>query len=130
MSILTYQPGDLILTEGTYGNQTFLIQSGEVMICKDIDGHQRIPIATLGEGEMFGEMCLFEETGARTASVVAQTAVHVELIPRQQIEQAMAEAAPIIQALLKTLSHRLAQTSRQNIKLKTRQKDSHKDGQV
>ena len=124
MSIHTYQPGDLILAEGTYGSQTFLIQTGEVMICKDIDGNQRIPIATLGEGEMFGEMCLFEETGARTASVVAQTEVHVQLIPRESIEQAMAETPSIVLALLKTLSTRLAQTSQQNIKLKSRRQDT------
>jgi len=120
MSIQTYQPGDMILAEGTYGAQTYLIKSGEVMICKDLDGNQRIPIATLGEGEMFGEMCLFEESGARTASVVAQTEVHVELIPREHIEAAMAETPTIIQSLLKTLSSRLAQTSQQNIRLKTR----------
>ena len=120
MSIHTYQPGDLILAEGTSGTQTFLIKVGEVLICKDIDGNQRIPIATLGEGELFGEMSLFEETGVRTASVVAQTEVHVELIPRESIEKAMAETPPLMLALLKTLTARLAQTSQQNIKLKTK----------
>lgn len=118
MSIQTFQPGELILAEGTYGTQTFLIQEGRVLICKDIEGTPRIPIATLGEGELFGEMCLFEDTGYRTASVVAETVVHVELIPREQIEQAMAATPPIVLALLKTLSIRLALTSQQNTELK------------
>jgi CRP/FNR family cyclic AMP-dependent transcriptional regulator len=123
MSIQTFQPGELILAEGTYGKQTFLIQSGEVMICKEVPGHPRVTLATLGEGEMFGEMCLFEESGTRTASVVARTAVQLELIPRERIEAAMAETPALIQALLKSLSNRLAQTSQLNTQLQAQQPD-------
>jgi CRP-like cAMP-binding protein len=117
MNTKTYQAGDLILAEGTDGGQAFLIRSGKVQICKSIGSHEPIPIANLGEGEILGEMFMFEEAGLRTASVIAATEVKVELIPTATIEKAMAETPEIIQALLKTLSSRLAQTSQQNTEL-------------
>jgi CRP-like cAMP-binding protein len=117
MSTRTFQAGDLILAEGADGGEAFLIRSGKVQICKSIGAHEPIPIADLGEGEILGEMFMFEEAGLRTASVIAATDVKIELIPTATMEKAMAETPEIIQALLKTLSSRLAQTSRQNIEL-------------
>jgi CRP-like cAMP-binding protein len=121
MTIKHYKPGEIIIGEGTYGSQTFLIREGRVMICKETGGTSRIPITVLAAGEVFGEMYLFEDTGFRTASVVAQEDVTVEIIPKEEMERLLANTPPIVLSMVKTLSARLAQTSQENSILKYRQ---------
>ncbi len=118
MTLQTFSAGEVIIAEGTSGSHCFLIEEGQVLICKTLLGKQRIPIATLVSGELFGEMSLFDESGIRSASAIAETEVTVQLIPRETLSQALSETPTIIQALLKTLSSRLAQTSQQNTDLK------------
>jgi CRP-like cAMP-binding protein len=117
METFQYAPGDTIIAEGTHGEQTYLIKEGQVLICKET-GKGRISIAVLSEGEVFGEMYLFDDTGFRSASVVAQTAVSVEVIPREEMERQLQTAPPIVISIMKTLSTRLAQTSQENSLLK------------
>lgn len=120
MNIRKYSSGEVIIAEGTYGTQTFLITEGRVMICKETGGGSRIPIAVLKTGEVFGEMYLFDDTGFRTASVVAQGDVAVEIIPREQMQEHLAQTPPIVVSMIKTLTARLAQTSQENSLLKYR----------
>lgn len=120
MNIRKYTSGEVIIAEGTYGNQTFLVKEGRVMICKETGGVSRIPIAVLKEGEVFGEMYLFDDTGFRTASVVAQGDVTLEIIPKEEMEKYLASTPPIVLSMIKTLTARLAQTSQENSILKYR----------
>lgn len=120
MAIKHYKPGEVIIAEGTYGDQTFLILKGRVMICKETGGTSRIPITVLMEGEVFGEMYLFNETGFRTASVVAQSDVTVEVIEREDMERHLSRTPPVVVSMIKTLSARLSQTSQENTLLKYR----------
>jgi CRP-like cAMP-binding protein len=121
MTIKQYKAGEIIIAEGTYGTQTFLIRQGRVMICKETGGKSRIPITILAPGEVFGEMYLFDDTGFRTASVVAQNDVEVEIIPKEEMEQLLEKTPQIVVSMIKTLSARLAQTSQENSILKFRQ---------
>lgn len=120
MTITEYKAGEIIIAEGTYGTQTFLIRDGRVMICKETGGSKRIPIAVLTDGEVFGEMYLFDDTGFRTASVVAHTDVTVEIIPKEEMDEYLKTTPPIVVSMIKTLSARLAQTSQENSILKYR----------
>lgn len=120
MTIKQFAAGEVIIAEGTYGAQTFLIQHGQVLICKETGGSNRIPITVLKPGEVFGEMYLFDDTGFRTASVVAQTDVTLEVISREDMEVHLAQTPPIVQSMIKTLSTRLAETSQENSLLKYR----------
>lgn len=118
MNIQHYQAGETIIAEGTHGSQTFLITGGQVLICKETGVKGRIPLATLSEGEVFGEMYLFDETGFRSATVIAQSAVTLEVISKEEMQQYLKETPPIVLSLMKTLSNRLAQTSQENSLLK------------
>ncbi len=121
MNTQTFAANDIIIAEGTYGSQTFLIKEGTVMICKETGKKGRMQIALLSEGEVFGEMYLLDDAGSRSASVIAQTPVTVEIIDKQEIEQHLAATPPIVFSILKTLSSRLAQMSQENTLLKLEQ---------
>jgi CRP-like cAMP-binding protein len=118
MNIQKYADNDVIIAEGTYGTQTFQIKEGRVIICKETGGVSRIPIAVLTEGEVFGEMYLFDDIGFRSASVLAQGDVTLEVIPKEEMESYLSSTPPIVRSMVKTLAARLAKTSQENSVLK------------
>ena len=64
-----YDPAQVIFSEGSPGDVMHVVQDGSVEILK-ADGANSIRLATLHQGEFFGEMALVDH-GARHASAVA-----------------------------------------------------------
>ncbi len=65
----TYKNGEIICREGEEGKNMFVIQSGKVKVTKNVpDGE--VTLTTLKEGEIFGEMALFDRL-PRSATVKA-----------------------------------------------------------
>jgi putative peptide zinc metalloprotease protein len=67
-----YPPGVAMVAEGEAGDRLYLIAEGsaEVSTARQ-DGP--VPLATLGPGELFGEIALLEPGGTRQATVTATT---------------------------------------------------------
>ena len=56
---LSYEPGEDVVREGDSGSRLFIIQSGGVAVIKRV-GEREVELATLGQGDIFGEMSLLE----------------------------------------------------------------------
>jgi CRP/FNR family transcriptional regulator, cyclic AMP receptor protein len=52
--------GEVIIKEGDQAAGFFVINSGKVEVVQDVDGSNPQRLATLGPGDFFGEMALFE----------------------------------------------------------------------
>jgi CRP-like cAMP-binding protein len=64
-----FAPGELVIRAGDQGASMFVVHNGRVRVQVNDNGRPRT-VATLNEGDFFGEMALF--TGEpRTANVVA-----------------------------------------------------------
>ena len=64
-----FAPGETVIRAGDAGSSMFVVHGGRVQVQLNENGRAR-PVATLNEGDFFGEMALF--TGEpRTANVVA-----------------------------------------------------------
>ena len=57
--VRSYQDGELIVAEGDDTRDMFVIQSGAVRISKQV-GERAMELATLRQGDFFGEMSLLE----------------------------------------------------------------------
>ena len=105
--------GTTALEEGTEGASLFRIVRGEVAVRK-ADGERSITLATLGEGDYFGEMALFERA-PRSASVVATEETELEELAAESFQAVLAEAPDLalelVRPLIVTLSSRLRRTS-------------------
>lgn len=66
-----YKAGDVILREGEEGNSAFLITLGSVEVIIG-EGNKAKTVASLGQGDVFGEMSLLEP-GPRSATIKAVT---------------------------------------------------------
>ena len=79
-----FDPGSALIREGDLSDSMFVIVSGKVTVSVHDMGESR-SVATLGPGELVGEMALM--TGApRTATVAAQTPVVALEIGRSAVE--------------------------------------------
>jgi CRP-like cAMP-binding protein len=113
MGARTYQPGEKIIAEGTFGTETYFIESGSVSILKETGQSNPIVLATLADGDVFGEMYLFGPAGFRSASAVANTPVTVHIADRVEMETDLANTPHRIKTLLHTINRRLEKTSQE-----------------
>jgi uncharacterized membrane protein len=69
---LTLSAGETLFNAGEPGESLYVVRSGEVdLFIKDTAG-QRIPLAMVGAGEVFGELALLDRS-PRTATAIAMT---------------------------------------------------------
>ena len=101
----TYQPGQLVMRQGDTGVGAFIIRSGKVDVLQERDGKET-KIATLGPGEVVGEMALLDEF-PRSASVRATEPTTVLGIQRWHFKGILESHPQIALALLPILSRRI-----------------------
>ena len=65
---LVVAPGEELMHEGSFGYEVVFIEEGEAEV-----RHEETVIATVGAGEMVGELAVLGVEGTRRASVVAST---------------------------------------------------------
>lgn len=106
-----YDAGERLVTEGETGDSLFVIQRGSVMISKagTAIGTTAVALATLVEGDYFGEMSLLTGT-PRSASVVAEGPVEVFVLDRHAVAPVLEKDPAIAEILSKRLAERLAAT--------------------
>lgn len=106
--------GQTIVQEGSVGDRSFKIVSGEVVVCKKNADGNLIPIAKLGQDELFGEMYLFEDDHTRSATVIAiSSEVELEIYFQNELIELFGQLAPSTRQIFAGMAHRLKKTSSQ-----------------
>ncbi|KAM8846623.1 cGMP-dependent protein kinase 2 [Synchiropus picturatus] len=85
MEEVKYQDKDVIVREGTDANTFYIILKGEVLVTKNVGGHQK-QIRRMGKGEHFGEQALIREV-LRTATCTADGPVTCFSIDKEVFEE-------------------------------------------
>jgi small-conductance mechanosensitive channel/CRP-like cAMP-binding protein len=100
-----YLPGEAVVREGEAGSEFFCIVRGAATVSVAADGQPR-EVATLTEGQYFGEMSLL--TGEpRAASVTAATELQVLVIGKPIMQQLLAANPALVERLAQPLAARL-----------------------
>ena len=74
-----YAAGEIIFRQGYPGDHAYIIQSGEVEILhEEADGSHTL-LATLGVGEMFGELAVMDDA-PRSATARAKSACVLQIM--------------------------------------------------
>ncbi|MEZ4360172.1 MAG: cyclic nucleotide-binding domain-containing protein [Kofleriaceae bacterium] len=101
----TWKGGEDIVVEGSLGDALFLILSGDVAVHR---GGQTF--ATLGGGEIFGEMSMVEPA-PRSANVTAMSPTFLFRLPHDSLHRLLIDdpqtASALLVQIVKTLSERL-----------------------
>ena len=114
----TYKDGDIIVQEGDVGDCMYVIQKGKVEVIQQRNGKD-VRLATLDEGDFFGEMALFEKE-VRSATVRAVGNVRVLTIDKKNFLRRIHEDPSLAFNIIKNLSSRIRIMDNQHSKIKAR----------
>jgi len=104
---LSYAKGELIIKGGDYGISIYKILEGNVRIFR-AQGQRKITLATLGRGEVFGEMTFFNFLlEPRSASVEAIDDVQVEVWHPALLADEYKKISPMLRYVVKQTLNRL-----------------------
>jgi signal transduction histidine kinase/CRP-like cAMP-binding protein len=107
----SYEPGDVICSEGEQGDWMFVVASGEVRVVKNAaDGHP-IQVAVLREGDVGGMQSLFEKQ-PRSASLLAHNATKLWVLDHTAFQRIIEANSGLAMAMLGFMSGRMRQDSR------------------
>jgi len=112
----TYQDGEVIIREGEPGDCMFVIQNGSVEVLRD-SGGSLVRLGLLHEGDVFGEMALFERE-PRSATVRAQGQARVLTVDRKGFLRRVHEDPSLAFRLLRTMSQRIRELDAEVARLK------------
>ena len=97
----TYEDGELVFAEGDAGDVAYLLDDGAVEVFTG-SGDQRTVFATLGPGEIVGEMALID-TRPRSASVRAIGTTKLTVISREGLSDRLESVDPMVQLVLHSM---------------------------
>ena len=101
-----FAPGELVIRAGAKGSSMFVVHRGNVDVQIADNGRPRT-VATLKEGDFFGEMALF--TGEpRTANVVAKEETEVLEIGHHAMKRLFDTNPALVESLSRTIAERRA----------------------
>ena len=98
---LAVEDGHEIVREGERGDDFYVLTSGKARVTRNAR-----EVASIGAGEYFGELALFDPA-PRNATVTADGEVSLVVLSRDAFRQALDEVPAMRDALLHGMAHRL-----------------------
>jgi CRP-like cAMP-binding protein len=107
----TYRGGERLFEKGDEGDAAYIVVTGEVEVLVPSDGSEQ-SVATLGKGELFGEMAVLCDQ-SRTTAIAAKSDLEVLRLDRDVVLNLMREFPAITLELVRILGRRLERTTRE-----------------
>ncbi len=102
-----YGDKTVLIKEGDVQQEIFWILSGEVYITRKMGDKYKV-MATLGKGEIIGEMSFFDKS-VRSATVITKGPVDVLVFSKENFQEIFAASPQWTKRLLVSLSSRIGQ---------------------
>jgi CRP/FNR family transcriptional regulator, cyclic AMP receptor protein len=104
-----YLAGDTVIRMGELGSTLHVIRSGRMNVVRETEDGDAIILASLGPGEFFGELSLFDR-GPRSATVIAAEDTKTLSLGRADILDIMNRYPEVAMTFLSSLCERLRTT--------------------
>jgi len=96
-----FNKGDEVFREGDPGDAAYIVETGAVGIFKDVEGEE-VHLATMSDGELFGEMAIIDGSPRMAHAVVLEDSVIIA-IPRAGLEVTLAKQPALVKTLIQIL---------------------------
>ncbi len=106
--MVTYGPGESIVTERAEGTSMYLLLRGRVEVLKQVAQGQTVRVRELGPGDVFGEMTLFLDA-PRSATVRALEECLLLRVGRDALRTLLKENPPMLESFAALVSTRTAE---------------------
>ena len=112
-----YRDGEAIVCQGEVGDCMYVIQAGQAEVLQEKE-NQEVCLAVLGEGDVFGEMALFERE-ARSATVRALGDLRVFTVDKRTFLRRIHQDPSLAFRILQKMSYRIRELDAEIVRLKT-----------
>jgi CRP-like cAMP-binding protein len=112
-----YRDGEEIVRQGEVGDCMYVIQTGQAEAIQGKEGNE-VRLAVLSEGDVFGEMALFERM-PRSATVRALGDVRVLTIDKKTFLRRVHEDPSLAFRILQKMSYRIRELDTELVRLKS-----------
>jgi CRP-like cAMP-binding protein len=110
-----YQDGEVIIYQGEVGNCMYIVQEGQVEVFVEKEG-QEIQLELLGEGEIVGEMAIFENE-VRSATVRASGQARLLTVDKRNFLRRVHEDPSLAYRIVQSMSHRIREMNKEVARL-------------
>ncbi|MBN1663057.1 MAG: cyclic nucleotide-binding domain-containing protein [Deltaproteobacteria bacterium] len=101
----TYEDGQIIFEEGSYGDWVYTVESGKVEISRKLED-EKIIISTLTEGDIFGEVAFLANV-PRTATATAVGKTVIGIVDRAFLDNEYNKSSQYFRLIIKNLALRI-----------------------
>jgi cAMP-binding proteins - catabolite gene activator and regulatory subunit of cAMP-dependent protein kinases len=122
-----YKDGDIIFEENSIGKEMYIILTGKVKVIKE-KGDVETTLATLEEGDFFGEMSLFDNN-LRSATVKALGNIKLLEINQKNFLKKISRDPSLAFRMLEKMSQRIRKTDEKILNCTVEIKDFIEDHQ-
>lgn len=109
------QPGDVVIREGFHKDGFYILLEGQAEVVKALGTSEERQLAVSRTGALLGEMSLFTEGGAHTASVRALTALTLMEMTKHELDDLLMRHPTLAHALIAMMTERLSESENQVI---------------
>lgn len=106
-----FKAGKVIIKEADKGSEAYIIVDGEVEVTRKAKDGSEIVLTRLGTNQMFGEICLIDDTLCRSATVRAVTDVVIAIITKESFLEKLQSTPVSVKSILKVMAKRLSETN-------------------
>ncbi|HTH15902.1 MAG TPA: cyclic nucleotide-binding domain-containing protein [Magnetospirillum sp.] len=115
-----FKAGTIIFREGDNGDEAYVIETGRVLIHKDVSGAQ-VPLGEIGQHGIFGEMALIDDH-PRMASAEAADDTVCMVIPKAALKAQINRTPDLVILVVETLLHDIRKMGRELVEARARMK--------
>lgn len=107
---------NVVFNEGAKGDAAYILTEGKIEISGIVEGHKKV-FAILKPISIFGEMALFLDEGARTATAIALEDSKVIVVTKDDLQEFMRDSPKVIASIITVLVSRLKSTTKKAMKV-------------
>ncbi|MDA1059345.1 MAG: cyclic nucleotide-binding domain-containing protein [Proteobacteria bacterium] len=113
--------GTVLFKEGDKGDEAYLIITGQIQLRKNVLSEYPQMVATLGSGDVVGEMALFDNRPRLAEAMISEDA-EVFVIPRDEFSDRIAGMNPVMRRILQIMVARVRKMTDEFMQRKQRAK--------
>ena len=112
--------GEVIMYEGEFSQELYVLVSGLVRIVKDYSGPHEHTLVVLTQGDFFGDMAIFE-SAPRSATAVTEEEAELLVLSPDKFRQTIYQKPDMAFEIFRELSARLRRREEEAVKAQPRQ---------
>jgi CRP/FNR family cyclic AMP-dependent transcriptional regulator len=118
-----FRHSEFIFEEGSFGDEMYIVHSGEVKLVKNSNGREMV-IAAVGPGEFFGEMALVDNAPRSVSAVAAGELTRLLALDRDKFLFLVSHQPAFALTIMHVLCQRLRAMNEKLAELEQGQKES------